>query len=584
MISVRNFYCTYNEAEPYALKKINVEIKRGEFVAVIGPSGGGKSTLAFSINGILPNEIEGSLYSGEILLDGIRVQSVSPSDLISVAGTVLQDPEWQLVQETVLEELTFTLENLGIPVKEIRERLCEVLKQIDIKSLLHRSTLKLSGGEKQRVAIACSLMLQPKVLVLDEPTAELDPIGKELVIKTISQLNKKWGYTVVFIDHNLDITLPFADRVVVIADGEIAEDTHPLLLYNSKKIQKVIPLPQITAIAKRLDISYETEKGTGLPLTAEDIIKYLKKPSRQDQQNTDYIKILNQSEHIKDPVLELKDVWFNYRESDDCAVKSVNLTIGSGEFTAVIGANGAGKSTLCKLITGLLRPKSGEIFIKGRPVEKYRAKDLINEAGYVFQNPDFQIFQNSVYNEIAFGLKNKKLPKEDIDKRVLETAKLLDIEQYLDTHPHFLSRGERKRVAIGGILALNPDILILDEPTIGLDACNSNKLMRYICRLWKSGHTVIILTHDMSLVARYVPRTIIMSDGKIIINDDTEAVFSDNELLKRYSLTVPPVVKLSLMLGWSRPALTADEFVSRYKNNGREKEYVRYGGIAIENL
>lgn len=272
MIQFHNYSCMYAAKSEPLLHTLNLNIKQGEFVFVTGPSGGGKSTLCFSINGLIPNEMEGSLYEGSVTVNGIHVQETFPYDLVSEVGTVLQDPEWQLVRGTVKEELTFALENMGVPVEEIDRRLAEVVDKVQIKPILLRSSLELSGGQKQRVAIAACLMMQPKVIVLDEPTAELDPLGKEMVIETIRNLHEQWGYTVVFVDHNLDVSFPYADRVIVVADGRIVADAPPAELYDQPGIGDWLPMPQVIEIARRLGIRKELgASGYGDPLNVEEL-------------------------------------------------------------------------------------------------------------------------------------------------------------------------------------------------------------------------------------------------------------------------------------------------------------------------
>ncbi|MBD1382457.1 ABC transporter ATP-binding protein [Metabacillus arenae] len=567
MIEIRDFSCAYNDQAKQLLQQINLSIPFGQFVAVIGPSGGGKSTLCFSVNGLIPNEIEGSVIQGSITVNGRNVQQTPPHELISIVGTVLQDPEWQLVRSTVQEELVFPLENLGMSPEQIDHRLERVLDQIDVRPLLHRSPLELSGGQKQLVAIAGCLMLEPKVIVLDEPTAELDPLGKEMVIQTIRHLNKKWNYTVIFVDHNLDVTLPYADRVLVIEEGKLIADSHPSRLYETEGLER-LPMPQVVEIAKRMKLKVLRENLASDPLTVTELLNEMLRteayPVKHNHSKAQSVMPSNKQAPIQ-PLIELKKVSFAYRSYnvEELALKSVDFTVRQGEFVALIGQNGSGKTTLCKLITGLLKPDGGEIIIRGKAQSSYRANEMIQSVGYVFQNPDYQLFKQTVYDEIAFGLKLQKLGKAEITSRVEEVASLLQIDRHLKEHPHFLSRGERRRVAIASILALRPAAIILDEPTTGLDGLRCRLMMDYIQMLWKKGVTILLLTHDMRVVADYVPRTVVMSKGTIMMDDTTESVFSRLQELRQCRITPPPVVQLTSSLGWTVPALTADQFVER---------------------
>jgi len=565
MITFDHYSCTYSSGKPM-LHQLNLNITPGEFVFVTGPSGGGKSTLCFSINGLIPHETEGSTYQGSVTVDGSRVQDVYPNDLVSVVGTVLQDPEWQLVRGTVKEELTFALENMGYPTDEIDRRLEEVVERVEIGSLLLRSTLDLSGGQKQRVAIAACLMTKPKVIVLDEPTAELDPLGKQMVLDTIRQLHQEWGYTIVFVDHNLDVSMPYVDRVIVVADGKIVADAPPSLLYDEPLVREWLPMPQVIELARKLGVKIEDEqRGECDPLTVEELRKALHnrgvvcpEPPKQRPNHG--------SEAGGSPggetLLELKNITFRYRkQEDEMTIKPLNLRIGRGEFAAVIGRNGAGKSTICKLITGLLKPHGGELLIHGKPSSEFRADQRVRHIGFVFQNPDYQFVRRTVYDEVAYGLSVQKLPAGEIDARVKKVTQLLHIDKYLQEHPHFLSRGERRRVAIASILVMQPEVIILDEPTTGLDSVRCREMMDYITELWRQGHTIIMLTHDMRVVADYISRTIVLSQGQIVWDAPTREVFSKGKELAHYHITLPPVVELSHIWGWAQVALTSDELV-----------------------
>ncbi|MEK8126646.1 energy-coupling factor transporter ATPase [Paenibacillus filicis] len=562
MIHFHDYSCRY-AAKNVLLRKLNLHIKPGEFVFVTGPSGGGKSTLCFSINGLIPNELQGSACEGNVVVDGVQVHETYPFDLISVVGTVLQDPEWQLVRGTVKEELTFALENMGVSADEIDRRLEEVVERVQIKPLLLRSTLELSGGQKQRVAIAACLMMKPKVIVLDEPTAELDPIGKAMVLETICELHRKWGYTIVFVDHNLDVTIPYADRVIVVADGQIIADVPPAQLYDVPDIDTWVPMPQVIELARRMGVRVTNEEqGEGDPLTVTELSAAM--AGRVVPRGSSVVP-LPTAGAVTPPVIELRRVMFRYRKSEEeLTIKPMDLKIGKGEFVSVIGSNGAGKSTLCKLITGLLKPHSGAVLIHGKPSGHYRAEDRVRHVGFVFQNPDYQFVRKTVYDEVAYGLQIQKLDKHEIDAKVREVTALLQIDAYLQEHPHFLSRGERRRVAIASVLVMEPDVLILDEPTTGLDSVRCRELMKYLNDLWKQGRTIIMLTHDMRVVADHIPRTILLSEGQIIWDETTRDVFMKSEdVLQRYHISAPPVVELSRMLGWPAPALTSDEFVTR---------------------
>jgi energy-coupling factor transport system ATP-binding protein len=351
------------------------------------------------------------------------------------------------------------------------------------------------------------------------------------------------------------------------------------MLYDQPGIGDWLPMPQVIEIARRLGVRKKLENsGYGDPLTVAELKEGLEHGLVPQRYQVVGRTLQQQSQSLSGskPVIELKQVMFRYKkqEDDELTIKPVDLRIGKGEFTAIIGHNGAGKSTLCKLITGLLKPQSGEVLIHNKSVASYRADQRVRHVGFVFQNPDFQFVSRTVYDEVAYGLRIQKLNTTEIDKRVKHVTKLLHIDNYLQEHPHFLSRGERRRVAIASILALEPEVIILDEPTTGLDTTRCREMMDYIRTLWEQGHTIVLLTHDMRVVADYVPRTIVMSDGKIHWDGLTRHIFAKREELHRHNITLPPVVELSYALGWSTPALTSEEFIARIQDEYEENSAV----------
>ncbi len=565
MIKISNISYSYNDRK--VLDNVNLEINEGEFVLVIGPSGGGKTTLSQLINGIIPNDIKGSEFSGEVIIDELNTINQSSKLANGIVGTVLQDPEWQFVSGTVIEELTFSMENNGLDIREMDKRLDFIVKQLEIEHLLHESPVKLSGGQKQRVAIAASLMMNPKILVLDEPTAELDPIGKKDILELVKSLNASLGLTVIFVDHNLDISFPYADRVIMVANGKIVADAHPSVLFENPVVAKWVEMPQVIEIARHLK-----QKVSGFcdqdPLEAKELSEMIIKKfpdcyhHRYSKMDEGLIR-----EEDNGSALKLEHVSFNYNtKSDQLILKNINLEIGKQDFIALIGQNGAGKSTLSKLIMGLIKPTVGRVFLGGKNISSMDVNEIISRVGYVFQNPDYQMTQKSVFDEIAFGLKLRNVPLDMIEQKVNEAANIFNITNYLNRHPHFLSRGERRRVAIASTLILEPDVIILDEPTTGLDSIRCREMMEYITKLNEKGITIIFLTHDMGVVTKYIPKTMIMANGELQFFGQTRDAFRHIENFHQYKIDVPPVVDLSNRLQWEHAALSTMDFIGEMES------------------
>lgn len=533
--------CRYGPGAPLRLRQITLEITAGEFVVVAGPSGGGKSTLAYSINGIIPHEVRSAETAGAVFVRGREVGRTSPAELVHSVGTVLQDPEWQLVTFTVEDELAFGPENLGVPRPRIRELVDHAGKLLGIADLFDRSPDELSGGQKQRVAIAACLAMAPPVLLLDEPLAELDPAGKDTVLDAVSALHAEHGLTVILVEHNLDLVADRADRVVVVAGGQIVADGPPREVLGDPGLGQRTGLtaPQPMELAALLPPPLRPDVA---PLSARELMGALASrgvgrctaPRRADRRG-----------HAAGPaVAEARDVHFRYTHGEVEAVAGVDLTVRAGEYVGLVGRNGAGKSTLARLLAGLVRPGAGVVRLGDSTVSDLPRREIAARVGYVFQNPDMQFFRRTCLEEVACGLELRGLPTEEVTERAGRALEALGMADARDEHPHFLSRGQRRRIAIATVLALEPALIVLDEPTTGLDDSTAAAMLNVIDGLRARGHAIVLLTHEMRTVLERCDRVVVMDHGRLVLDDDPAVAFQEPGTLARCGLRPPPLAEI----------------------------------------
>lgn len=549
-VRVENYSCRYGKDDPLRLKKISLEVWVGEFVGIVGPSGGGKSTLAYATNGIVPHEIRGSETAGDIFVMDLKVSENPPHELVRQVGTVLQDPEWQLVTFTVADEIAVGLENLGVDSREIQRRVSRSAELLGLEHLLNHSPDELSGGQKQRVAIAACLALSPPVLLLDEPLSELDPTGKEGVIRAVRELNEEHGITVLFVEHNLDAISPYADRIVVVVDGEVIANGPPRQVLSDREVLDATGFraPQPIELANLLPPALRPETP---PLTMGELAGTI---AGADSLNLGALPSVGQEEDISPDagkvVVEARGLHYRYPGGHE-AVQGVDLTLREGEYLGLIGQNGAGKSTLVRLLAGLLKPSKGVVFLGGRSISHLSRKEITARIGYVFQNPDFQFFKDTCFEEVAFGLRLQGLSEKEVEERAMSALSQLEVESYRDEHPHFLSRGQRRRVAIATVLALAPGVILLDEPTTGLDSGTASRLLDVIDGLREEGHSVVMLTHEMPAVLERCDRLVLVHEGQILLDDDPRRAFLEREVMGACHIRPPPLADLFGSLGWN---------------------------------
>jgi energy-coupling factor transport system ATP-binding protein len=509
----------------------------------MGPTGAGKTTFCHHLNGLIPHSIPGTI-KGSVSVDGIDTKTSSVPDLARKVGMTFQDLESTLFGLTVEEEIAFGPENLGLPVEEVGERIESALDVVRMSEYRFRSPSELSGGQKQRVAIAGALALRPEILVMDEPTSELDPIGKREIFSVVETLRDKYGITIILVEHEAEQIARFADRVLLIVDGTIVEDESPQPFFTKilENENRRIRCPQVSELAHLL-------RTTGawrwdIPVKFDEALTHV----REIITNTDCMLFKMASETVEsresEHAIEVRNLSFKYPSGVD-ALRGINLDISKGEIVAVIGQNGSGKTTLVKHFNGLLKPSAGSVKVFGKETSGLRVSELSKTVGYIFQNPDHQIFCETVEEEVAYGPRNLGMNEGDVKSVVNDTLAFMGLEKLRNEHPFSLGKGERKLVALCSVLSMNTDVLVIDEPTTGQDYVNTIKISDSIKRIHEEGKTVILVTHDMKLVASVAPRTIVMMQGMVLADTSTRSAFEQTEMLSQSFIEPPQIVSLS---------------------------------------
>ena len=564
IISLDDVSFSYGSAEaPRALDRITLSIEEGEFLGVIGPSGAGKSTLAAVLSGAIPHHFGGAFF-GTALVCGQDTCTVSLTDISRVVGSVLQDIDTQMVASNVEDELLFGLENFGVPHEVIEKRLQLTMETVGIAGLRHREIATLSGGQKQKVAIAAILALQPRVLVLDEPTAALDPASSKMVFDTLSAINRDLGITVVVIEQKVALLSEYCRRIAVMDHGRIALMGTPHEVFShGEELKRIgVDSPRVARISNSLardGIIAPGEPCLNVEQAAELIERiYDDAEQRRDasadwqnpEDNDPNTRGRSASPHRPsrtkaegvEPVVLLDGVNFSY-PAGGASVRDLAMRVYPGELVGVVGQNGAGKTTLTKLITGLLKPSAGSVRVAGLDTREVRTSQIARHAATLFQNPDRQICKNTVLEEVAFGLELAGVPRDEAHRRARAAAERFDLP--LDEAPFSLSRGQRQMVALASVVVLEPDVIILDEPTSGLDYRECMTVMETVREMADAGSAVIMVCHDMEVVSDFAERLVVMADGEILDRGETHALFAREELMKRASMEPPQVIELS---------------------------------------
>ncbi len=554
-VSIEDLTFTYQGNERPALQNIQGQIEDGTFVAVMGHGGAGKSTLCCSLNALVPKFFRGR-YQGRVLVKGEEVARHRVAEMSHMVGLVLQDFEAQLFSTNIELEMAFGPENHCLPRQEIERRIQRYLAFVGLEKLRHREPASLSGGQKQRLAIGSILALEPRVLVMDEPTTDLDPLGREEVLSVAKSIREE-GRTLLIVDHEPETTVT-ADQVWLMRDGQVVSQGPPSqILIDVTMMEscgiKTLPMVEL----------FRSMNWPGNPLTTEAAIELIQK--HHLTQRLGRKTKTTPSRYIKgSPILKAEGLRYIYSTYQVEALQGIDLFIQEGEFIAILGQNGSGKTTLAKHFNGLLKPTSGRMLVKNKPTTEYSHRELARLVGYVFQNPDHQIFARTVAEEVGFGLKMQGETLKTVEKRVAEVLEIVGLQGYEQRVPFALTKGERQRVAVASVLAAQPQVIILDEPTTGLDYHHQRNIMEMLKRLNQFGHTIIIITHSMWVAAEYASHTIVMKNGRIFSEGPTRSVFADEARLIEASLHPPSLVRLSNWLGTE--ALTVQQMVKELKS------------------
>ena len=597
-VEMSNVVFTYEGAATPALCGIDLTLKPGEMIGIMGASGAGKSTLAKCLNRLVP-AFERGEFNGVVRIHGRALDGVRVSDLSPIVGMVFQDFEAQLFSTNVALEIAFTMQQIGMPREEIVARIEPALAAVGLTGFAHRDPTSLSGGEKQRLAIAAVLALRPAVIVLDEPTTDLDPEGKAEVFALIRNLREQ-GLSLIVIEHEAD-ELCGCDRLVVLRDGEVVMEgppasvmtqleqleacgVHPPELNRALGIlgiqahttsvdeaealirQRFLKSIDSTAQAGRVTVSPGRFAIT--PVTDPEAVEELmgfrgegrdRVSSPAKNQNPPPESDAGDRRSPDAVLAEAERLNFSYPLGPR-VLDEINFRIHPGEFVAIVGQNGSGKTTLAKHLVGLLTPGDGRVLLEGRDRQTLRPAETAQTAGYVFQNPDHQIFAATVEMEIAFGPRNFGLTNDEVEQRVAEVLRAVNLEDARERDPFLLSKGERQRLAVASVLALRPRLLILDEPTTGLDYREQRRMMGLVSDLNRAGIAIIIITHAPWLVAEYARRVVLMRRGRIRFDGPVDKFFQQDELLRQSSFRPPEVTLLARRFGLA--ALSPEEFAS----------------------
>src|SRR5215211_5729189 len=549
-VSIEGLGYRYRGQQKPALDGVDLEVAEGEFVVVMGPSGAGKSTLCVSLNGLIPHFFRGRM-EGEVRVGGRSTREGRVGEFAQEVGLVFQDFEAQLFSTNVALEVAFGPENFAVERDEMVRRVESVLGQVRLEGFENRTPATLSGGQKQRLAIASVLAIEPRILCLDEPTTDLDPIGKLGIFEIAEDLKDRDDVTLIVVEHETEETLD-ADRIIVLRDGKIVADR------PAREVLRDVDLLEESSVMPLQVTRFFHEKGLWqgqLPLTPEEgVAEFKRREWRVDPgRHRELVEAdEKREEDYGEPVIEVEGLTHRYPNG-------VDLTVRRGEFLAVLGQNGSGKTTLVKHFNGLLKPTEGTVRAGGEETVKQGLRRLGQTVGYVFQNPDHQIFSDTVFDEVAFGPKIRDMEEGEIEERVTEALGAVGMEGRGDEDPFGLTKGERQRVAVASVLAVRPEVLILDEPTTGLDYAEQRSMMDLVRSLNEAGSTIIVVTHTMWVVAEYAHRAAVVREGKIALQDTVRNVFAEEDELREAALRPPHIVSFGNALGY--PVLSVEEML-----------------------
>ncbi|WP_407371798.1 ABC transporter ATP-binding protein [Carnobacterium sp.] len=558
MIEIKNLYFNYPSQEKYQLEEINLTIEDGEFVAIVGNNGTGKSTLCKLLNGVIPHFIDGDV-SGSLKINGVETVDSTVSDLAHTIGYVYQDFENQLIRPKVLDDAAFSCLNNGL--EDYVERGMEALELTGLEEQSDEYIWQLSGGQKHLLALAGMTALRPDILILDEPIAQLDPYHALKTYDVLKRFNKELGKTIVVIEHHTDFIGKYCDSVIFMKDNRIQWKlpVKEALVRVEELMEGSIFPPQITQAAHQLAQISERNALT-LPINHDQGKDYFKEYALQTVEKT----MPSVRSKQDDVMIYLKDVSLSYdmiKGDKKPIFDSLNLTINKGERVALIGNNGAGKSTLLKLLTGLIKPDSGEIELDGKDIIRLKPEQISDTISYVYQNPENMFIDDSIKRDIAFSMKARNI--KDYKERTEALLRQFDLVELAERDGRLLSGGQMRRASLAIGVALNPQIMLLDEPTANLDIATRKSITKTLDDLKDSLETTIIATHDMQLVAEWANRIVVLHEGKVIGNGTREEIFHDETLLQLAGIDPPEIFKLAKSMNSDASIYTVDQFVDQ---------------------
>ena len=561
IISFRNFSFQYRAQKRPTLTDIDLEIYPGERVLIAGPSGSGKSTLAGCINGLNPFSNPGAC-TGTLTVDGVDAPHSSLFELSAHVGTVLQDPDGQFIGLTVGEDIAFALENSCTPQDEMHAITRHAAELVGIENHLGYAPHELSGGQKQRVSLAGVMVDQVRILLFDEPLANLDPATGKQAIELIDEIQKKTDTTVLIIEHRLeDVLWRNVDRIVLVNGGTILADLRPdELLSGSLLAENGIREPLYVTALRYAGVDITPDKH---PAHVDSLV--LDDADTQKLRDWFTARPRPAAPPEREPLLEVKGLSFGYQKGQQ-TLRDVSFSIGKGEMVSIVGRNGAGKSTLSKLICGFETPDAGEIFLNGKPLAEENIRRRAQHIGYVMQNPNQMISKTMIFEEVALALQGSDMPQEQIRQRVEDTLKVCGLYPFRNWPISALSFGQKKRVTIASVLVQQPELIILDEPTAGQDFRHYTDIMEFLRGLNEQGVTVVMITHDMHLMLEYTPRALVFCDGQLIADRSAAAVLCDPELIEQAALKETSLFTLANRCGIA----PAEDFVERFIHEDRE--------------
>lgn len=565
IIEFKDYSFKYRSQVEPTLQDINLSIYPGEKVLIVGPSGSGKSTLAHCINGLVPFSFTGE-STGSLKIKGQDPKELGIFGLSKLVGTVLQDTDGQFIGLTVAEDIAFSMENDCISQQEMFDRVDKVAETVDLTDFLDHAPNALSGGQKQRVSMAGVIVDDVDILLFDEPLANLDPATGKRAIDLIDRIHKEKKTTILIIEHRLeDVLYRDVDRIIVVGDGRIVADVRPaeLLAGEILKEQGIREPLYITAL-----------KYAGCQINEADLPQHIEtmnlSPYRENVQNW-YGKVkLTKKIQDREPALEIKDLSFAYTPGQP-VLSHIDFSIAKGEMVALVGKNGAGKSTLASLICGFMEPNEGSIYLNGEDLSGYSIKERGEKIGLVMQSPNQMISKPMIFDETALGLRVRGVPEEEVKERVYETLKICGLYPFRNWPVSALSFGQKKRVTIASILVMNPEVLILDEPTAGQDFRHYTEIMEFLRKIHEElGITIIMITHDMHLMLEYTDRAIVIADGKMLADDTPAHILTDEEISDRAYLKKTSLYDLALKCGIEEPSAFVECFIQYEREVGRD--------------